>query len=505
MLKSHIYHVVLPVLCWGSIAFGAMIDNSSLVPVMKPDAEVRLEKSNDGTREIPDWVKSLIIVELRVDAVSTDGTLKGMERALDHVAEMGVNCVWITPPLNDGNGYGNFGLHTISPRLTGEKERAEQWAVLRNFVVQAHKRNIRVLFDVINWGVTKHEGGAKLPKEKPEWFGEYYPKYAGWLFNWKNKDFNEWYASQLVEWVRMTGVDGFRCDCSPFYAGYGPYETAKKRLRELGYKTLFVAEWASARKNVFDFDQASMLKAPDVPRWVGDAFLEKNLVDMVKSGEELVVRDEEAAPGKERFYTYMLSCHDSKNYLVKGSPIAIGYQAIFAPFLPLWYIGEEWNNPSEFFVDYYYKRDKHPTPEKWSLYSNVIDWQAKEKNRDFFEQVKKMIRIRRQHPEIFEYFPDDHRDSNICKVFTDRDDLLQAYARFRDGKAILIVPNNSGKPTTLQISIPFRNVGLNPRDQVRIIDLQNDKTVASGKMLNFSAQLPAGGLGVYLVQSVKTH
>ena len=283
MLKSHIYHVVLPVLCWGSIAFGAMIDNSSLVPVMKPDAEVRLEKSNDGTREIPDWVKSLIIVELRVDAVSTDGTLKGMERALDHVAEMGVNCVWITPPLNDGNGYGNFGLHTISPRLTGEKERAEQWAVLRNFVVQAHKRNIRVLFDVINWGVTKHEGGAKLPKEKPEWFGEYYPKYAGWLFNWKNKDFNEWYASQLVEWVRMTGVDGFRCDCSPFYAGYGPYETAKKRLRELGYKTLFVAEWASARKNVFDFDQASMLKAPDVPRWVGDAFLEKNLVDMVRS------------------------------------------------------------------------------------------------------------------------------------------------------------------------------------------------------------------------------
>ena len=135
----------------------------------------------------------------------------------------------------------------------------------------------------------------------------------------------------------------------------------------------------------------------------------------------------------------------------------------------------------------------------------MIDWQAKEKNRDFFEQVKKMIRIRRQHPEIFEYFPDDHRDSNICKVFTDRDDLLQAYARFRDGIAILIVPNNSGKPATLQISIPFRNVGLNPRDQVRITDLQNDKTVASGKMLNFSAQLPAGGLGVYLVQSVKTH
>ena len=32
---------------------------------------------------------------------------------------MGVNGLWLTPPVNGGNGYGNFGIHTISARLTG--------------------------------------------------------------------------------------------------------------------------------------------------------------------------------------------------------------------------------------------------------------------------------------------------------------------------------------------------------------------------------------------------
>jgi len=134
--------------------------------------------------------------------------------------------------------------------------------------------------------------------------------------------------------------------------------------------------------------------------WVGDVYLKKNIVDMVRSGEELRAWDDmEREPGTKRFYTYMLSCHDSDHYIVKGSPITIGYQAIFAPFIPLWYVGEEWDNAPRFFVDYFYRRDKHPVPKKWRLYGNVIDWAQKEENRDFFELVKKMIRIRRQHPE----------------------------------------------------------------------------------------------------------
>lgn len=483
---------------------GQTIDNSNLLPKYKPDAEVKMESRADGSLETPDWIKSLIMVEVRVDSASTDETLKGMGKALDHLAEIGVNGIWVNPPLNEGNGYGNFGIHTISARLTGEKEPAKQWQVLRNFVEEAHKRNIRVFFDVVTWGATKHEGGAKLYQEKPEWFGEYFAPYAGKLFNWENKELNEWFSSRLVEWLLMTGADGFRCDCAPMYSGFEPYAVAKKRMRDFGRKVVFIAEWTTTGKGVFDLDQLTFCyKSPNnrrVTHWLGDVYLKRNIVDGIQSGDELNAYDDmQFAPGTKRFYTYMLSCHDSKSYLVKGDPIAIGYQAILAPFIPLWFLGEEWNNSPKLFLDFYCKRDNY-RPKTISPYHVQINWEEKEKNREFFESVKKMIRIRRSYPEIFEYFPDNHRNSNICKVTTDRDDLLQAYARFRNGTAVLVVPNNSTKPAKLQISIPFRAASLNPRSEYAITDLMNDQKITSGKLLDFQATIPAGNLGVYLVE-----
>ena len=172
-----------------------------------------------------------------------NGTIQNLVPVLDHLAETGVNGVWVSPPLNGGNGYGNFGIHTMSSRLIGETDRQKQWQALKTFVDEAHKRNIRVFFDVINWGVTKHEGGAPILKEKPEWFGEYFHPYRGYLFNWENKELNEWFTSRLTEWLLMTGVDGFRCDCAPQYAGFAPYGKAKERLRRFGRKVIFMSEW----------------------------------------------------------------------------------------------------------------------------------------------------------------------------------------------------------------------------------------------------------------------
>ena len=494
----------LPFLSIGLSLYGGKIDNASLLPKYRPDAEVRMEKRADGGSETPEWVKSLIFVEARIDSASTDGTVKGLTPLLDHLAELGVNGLWLTPPVNGGNGYGNFGIHTISARLTGEKDPVRQWQALKRFVDEAHKRNIRVLFDVVTWGATRNEGGAPLLKEKPEWFGEYFHPYRGYLFNWENKELNEWFSSRLTEWLLLTGADGFRCDCAPQYAGFSPYGTAKKRLRRFGRKVIFMSEWICSGRNIFDLDQLTFCyldnRGKRRTHWIGDVYLKKNIVDEIRTGGELRAYDDmEAEPGRKRFYTYMLSCHDSRSYAVKGSPIAIGYQAIFAPFLPLWYLGEEWNNPSEFFVDYFYRRDKHPTPQNWSLYSNIIDWQAKEQNRDFFEQVKKMIRIRRQHPEIFEYFPDDHRNSNICKVSTDRNGMLQAYARFRNGKAVLVVPNNGKSDETFRITIPIAEAKLPRGKTFQVTDLMSGKALGTAQK-EFSAAIPTGGLGVFLIQ-----
>ena len=110
-----------------------------------------------------------------------------------------------------------------------------------------------------------------------------------------------------------------------------------------------------------------------------------------------------------------------------------------------------------------------------------------------------MIRIRRQYPEIFEYFPDDHRNSNICKVSTDRNGMLQAYARFRNGKAVLVVPNNGKSDETFRITIPVAEAELPEGKAFHITDLMSGKTLGTAQE-EFSAAIPAGVLGVFLIQ-----
>lgn len=479
----------------GTIACGGGIDNANLIPEIVADTEVKLEPVPGKSPASPDWVKSLIIAEVNVETASPAGNFSGMDKVLDHLAETGVNGIWLTP-INEGHQYGNYGVHTLNANLTNREKVEERWRCVKEFVDAAHRRNIRVFFDVVSWGVTKT---APLCKERPEWFsGPSNPAWNGWTWNWQNPELNEWFASRLVDFILLTGADGFRADCAPAFAGYAPYRIARKRLLDFGRKIILFAENASEREGTFDFDQNAFIGPNKKPRMNGDIFLEKNIVDMGKSGEELGWIDgtgkhpEKAREngGQERFYSLMLSNHDSKYYTAKGNPIAFGYTMIFAPFIPIWYIGEEWNNP--------YSRK---IPPYW-LFANRIDWPELVRNREFYELVKRMIRIRRQYPEIFEYFPADHREANLCKVRTDRPELLQAYARYRNKSAVLIVPNNGNDAAAFRITIPYEEARIG-EGSVTVTDLLGEKRLASGRPETFEAAIPAGMLGVYLISPEK--
>lgn len=480
----------------GTVVSGAGIDNSDLIPPILPDADVKLESVPGKSPASPDWVKSLIIVELNVANASPTGNFGGMEKVLDHLAETGVNGVWLTP-INEGNQYGNNGLHTLNRTLTNRDKVEERWAVVRNFVESAHRRNIRVFVDVVSWGVTRT---APLYKERPDWFtGPARPAWNGWDWDWKNPELNEWFASRLVDFILLTGADGFRADCAPFGAGYGPYRVARERLLSFGKKIILFSENGSTREKTFDFDQNAFLQANKKPRMRGDVFMQKNIVDMIKSGEELGWFDGKGGfsrdGGTERFYALTLSNHDSahsddRGYTAAGDPITFGYAMLFTPFIPIWYIGEEWNNP--------YSRK---IPSYW-LWATRIDWEKREENREFFELVKRMIRIRREFPEIFEEFPASLRNANIMKVETNHPELLQPYARYRNRSAIFIVPNNGKAAAKFRITIPYKETGIGDTD-VEVTDLLNEKKLGTGRPEAIEAEIPAGMLGIYLVTMQK--
>ena len=128
-------------------------------------------------------------------------------------------------------------------------------------------------------------------------------------------------------------------------------------------------------------------------------------------------------------------------------------------------------------------------------------------NRAFYESVKEIIRIRRTYPEIFNYFPQNHRESNICEVEVVGLETLTGYARYMDGKGILVLPNNNVHDTTspFTIRIPYEDMGIPESAVYKVTDLRTGKEIARGdriSLYDFQATVAYNDLGVYMVEAV---
>ena len=450
-----------------SYDYGAdKIDNSSLLSYIPTDKVKLLDTTGNGKIMSPEWIESLIIVELRPVTASIGGYLKDSYDLLDFYAEAGVNCLWLTPIYEygpGGNGYGNTGAHKIGANLTGTSDQTEGWEEMRKFVEYAHEKGIYILFDVITWGVMKN---TELTKEHPDWFsGEAWGNAA---FNWKNEELKEWFIKTCVENIEKTGADGFRCDCEPNYTGYDVFGEIRERLSDKGKYIIVISEDGSNRKKTYDFEQDGVLWYAKRDRggvytdplvWYVDGGLD--IVDSVKNGTGLgsaEIQSNKKRTGRAKYYTNCITNHDYQKRTVCGNRLKIGYAAITAPFIPLWYMGDEFNCGWRPAVQYDITVD----------YADA----DKEENRIFLEDVKRMINVRRTYSDIFEYWADDHRNSNICEVKLKESRGLTAYARYRGNKAVLILPNNDDKKSPyITADVPLDDCGISGFNKYRVTDL----------------------------------
>ena len=468
------------------------IDNSKLVPKWVPDEEVKLE---NGT---PEWTKGLIIMQCRISNATPEGTLQSAVKVLDHCSEMGVNCLMVCPVNDrgiDGNGYTNLGPHTIDPKITGCDNYDDGWKVFRNFVDEAHKRNIRILLDVISWGVLKN---APLIDEHYDWFnGEAWKNIA---FDWKNEEFKKWYIDTIVNIALKTDIDGFRYDVEPHYAGYDVDLEIKSRLLGMGKKMLMMSEDMNDRRDSYDIEQNGVKDSTrtftQIYKTAIPIFVDMyNIVDCIKNGENIgSARSARLGiGGTYRYYTNCICNHDYRLTAVNGNRLILGYQAIMAPFIPLWYIGEEWNNPAndELLND-------------GILYINTILWDKRRsgETKEFFEDIKKLIKIRRTYKEIFEYWPENHRETNICK-FNVEGTGLQSYARYYDNKAVLVIPNHTGSESQFKVSVPLEEMNMTNYKTYVVTNLLDDKVICKGSkkdILDFYISVKPEYMGIVLVE-----
>jgi 1,4-alpha-glucan branching enzyme len=458
------------------------LDNAALVPRWVPNERVTMEGMS------PDWVKTLIIVQCRVEMATPEGTFRSAGPLLNHYAEMGVNGLWLTPIFTrtnpQRNGYLNHGPHTIDPQLTGTNDTEESFKVVKAFVAEAHRKNIRVFSDIIVWGTAKD---APLVSEHPDFYrkndGRFVDVWGGYAFDWRNQEFREWFKHAAVAFIEKTDADGFRVDLAPDTSGYF-FKEVRDALYTKGRKIAIISEMTGERRDTFDFEQIGVHGWTEKPDWQNpeklaqqkrtfglhnEYLFHKNIVEVIKSGARIgdATLQQQGKGGTYRFYTSNLLCHDDSIPFVRGNRVRFGYSSILAPMIPLWFVGEEWNNPKTI---------------QNVMYFNVIDWSAMDQpaNRAFYEDVKAMIRVRRSYPDLFENFPENHRDSNICKVAV-RENLLQSYARYAKGRAVLVIPNSGPADTVFDATIPFADMGLDAEATYQISDAITGDLVTRGR------------------------
>ena len=205
------------------------------------------------------------------------GDLRGIEKHLPYLKDLGVTTVWLTPIVKNGaaagyHGYGAVDLYAVDPHLGALRDYQE-------LVEAAHKQHMKVLFDVVPNHVGPLNPWVKDPP-MADWFhgtaeqhlstyspwkGDFYGQTGkkektsdlfevladphsppqmrknltdGWFFgvlpdlNTENPIVVEYLIQNSIWWAETSGLDGYRIDTFPYVprAFWGQWHQELRRI-----------------------------------------------------------------------------------------------------------------------------------------------------------------------------------------------------------------------------------------------------------------------------------
>ena len=199
-----------------------------------------------------DWYKDAVVYSLYADLFNND--FAGLTQKLDYLHELGINCIWLLPvldsPMRDA-GFDISNYYQIRADLLDKSGKSADQQVFLQFLAEAHKKGIRVIFDIsMNHTSDEHPWFVEASKSKDNPYRNYYIwsnntdlyQDARIIFkgiessNWEKKgdeyffhrffnfqpDLNYRNPQVLLEMCRIlhfwqaAGVDGFRADATPY-------------------------------------------------------------------------------------------------------------------------------------------------------------------------------------------------------------------------------------------------------------------------------------------------
>jgi len=220
------------------------------------------------------------------------------------------------------------------------------------------------------------------------------------------------------------------------------------------------------------------------------------------------------------------SCHDcgwegfpaGKNpYTIQGSRFVFGYGALFAPAIPLFMSGEEFDadyKPLPGLCPDLYGKGKRGTG-TW-MYGSWLQWdQLKDKRRRaMFEDVKRMLAIRREHQDLIHAVAPDKVDIRLTAVpASANEDLPMAYVLSNGKRALLVVGNPTDHDVDVALAITIKKLALPAETKMlQVSDLWPTEQTARRMTIEALSQYrftvpadrtPGGGLRVFRFESAQ--
>lgn len=223
------------------------------------------------------------------------------------------------------------------------------------------------------------------------------------------------------------------------------------------------------------------------------------------------------------FGSIQLSCHDNgwegfpldqNPYAARGSRSLIGYTTLFAPAIPIFMAGEEFDagyrplptlSPDLF-------GGKNPGNGRW-LYGSMIDWSqlGQPQQQAMLKDVSRMIAIRKAHADILaaEAIATAPRLATVPVEGEGAATLPKPYVRWHGNRAILIVANPGDKRVQLKLKLAMANLGWKGK-KLTVTDLWGNQKPASLVIIDGIAEIPVeigadktpgGGLSVLLLEN----
>ncbi|MFB6251192.1 MAG: alpha-amylase MalA [Halobellus sp.] len=328
------------------------------------------------TNDPPAWATDVTLYEIYVrgfagppEEQEADTVFEAIEERLDYLADLGVDCLWLTPVLQNDHaphGYNITDFFSIAEDL-GDREDYEQ------FVEAAHEHGMKVLFDlVMNHSARDHPfyQDAYRNPDSPyydwyDWKDDGEPEtYFEWEYianwNFSTLEVRRHLLDAVDTWFEI--ADGFRCDMAwavPDSFWRELRDRVKSRDRDFLLLDETIPYIADFHDGMFDmhFDTTLYFTLRQVGRGDEPASAILDAIDQ---------RAEVGFPPHAAFMLYIEN-HDETRYVVEcGSEAAMAAAGalVTLPGVPMLYGGQElgqrgrrdalaWDHAREEFHEHY--------------------------------------------------------------------------------------------------------------------------------------------------------